>query len=511
MNPTPEQQNIIQSLKTHNNIKVFAYAGSGKTTTLKMLTQYYSRYRFLYLAFNRSIATEAKSKFPFNTDVRTTHSLARYMVSGDIDTDNIQNKYRVLDVLDIYEDIDNYLVAKLILDGFNGYCHSSFSKIDQHSVYQIIARNKDSLITYRALKKYNPNLLEDITEKIQDFWNKMLEGQLKITHDFYLKYFELNLEKYKHKFKWDCILLDEAQDTNDATLSIFEKIPAKKKIMVGDVYQKIYGFRGSINAMEKWNADVELHLSQTFRFPRKIADEANKILLNLRKEPVLIKTVKEDEEAPKITSLAYLSRTNSKLIEVAYKLIQEKVKFNTIRPVEEISRLPVSVLGFMTGNPHLIKEKWINRFSSLEELQEFAEDIDDVELKSAILTAEKFGNNLLDIVEYMRKMEKLKTNIFLATAHSAKGLEWDKVVVLDDFPDLIDLFIEANFPSIKAFQEALKNQNKKALEIAEEINLLYVAITRAKKDLKILTVNKDYYNLTDEEFSNLIYERMKQN
>lgn len=217
LSPTQEQIEIINSLRDYDRVKVYAYAGTGKTTTLKMLTEYYSRYRFLYLAFNNSISKEARKKFPMNTDVRTTHSLAMNMVSSDININgNLINRYRVIDILDLYDDVPNYQIGSLILECFTGYCHSDFKEINKDTVYEILKKDKNKLITYNISKIYNPNLADFIADKVRDIWNRMLDGRLKITHDFYLKYFQLNIDKYRYKMKWDVVLLDEAQDTNDA-------------------------------------------------------------------------------------------------------------------------------------------------------------------------------------------------------------------------------------------------------------------------------------------------------
>ncbi|WP_457641237.1 3'-5' exonuclease [Persephonella sp.] len=504
MKPTEEQLAVINALRKANNIKIYAYAGAGKTTTLKMLTQTYSAYKFLYLAFNRSIATEAKQKFPFNTYIRTTHALALSMVKNDLKVENPKN-LKVIDIIDLY-DIGDYSFAKLILDSFRMYCHSDKDKINEENIYSLIASDKDVLASYQILKKIYKNVLTETTEKVQDLWNKMIDGYIHMTHDFYLKYFQLNIDKYKYKMRWDVILLDEAQDTNDVTLDIFKKIPVEKKVMVGDVYQKIYGFRGSVNAMEKWNADIQLWLSTTFRFHSRIAQQANQILKNFRKESVLIKTVREPDN--KIETVAFLSRTNSGLIEIADALIEKGKLFNTIRNAEDIFRLPLSVLGFIEGYKG-IKDKWLFRFDSIEELREFAEMVNDIELKTAINIALAYKHRLYEIFDIVQGMNRLKANIFLSTAHTAKGLEWDRVIIWDNFPDFIDLFAEKRIESINHFLRLLSQNKKNALEIAEEINLFYVAITRAKKELINNSINKNYISLSPEDLDTMIKQRIE--
>src|SRR5690625_3185447 len=78
MKLTHEQQAIIRS---QGNIKINAVAGSGKTTTLIEYARSRPRgSRILYLAFNRTVRTEASKKFSElgldNVRVETAHSLA---------------------------------------------------------------------------------------------------------------------------------------------------------------------------------------------------------------------------------------------------------------------------------------------------------------------------------------------------------------------------------------------------------------------------------------------------
>jgi len=62
--PTFEQKEIIRQVLKEERLKIKAFAGSGKTSTLKMVAEAYPDKKFLYLAFNRRIADEALEKFP---------------------------------------------------------------------------------------------------------------------------------------------------------------------------------------------------------------------------------------------------------------------------------------------------------------------------------------------------------------------------------------------------------------------------------------------------------------
>ncbi|WP_319584651.1 ATP-dependent helicase [uncultured Pseudodesulfovibrio sp.] len=73
--------------------------------------------------------------------------------------------------------------------------------------------------------------------------------------------------------------------------------------------------------------------------------------------------------------------------------------------------------------------------------------------------------------------EKRKENaVVLSTVHSAKGLEWAAVIIID--------LVEDRFPSRKAMQ--------RAEDLEEERRLMYVACTRAKEELKLFVPGSVY-------------------
>ena len=75
MQLTDEQTRAVDLFRTSRSLKVHAFAGAGKTSTLTAMART-TRRRGLYLAFNKAIADEARGKFPDTVDCRTTHSIA---------------------------------------------------------------------------------------------------------------------------------------------------------------------------------------------------------------------------------------------------------------------------------------------------------------------------------------------------------------------------------------------------------------------------------------------------
>ncbi|KNF08218.1 ATP-dependent DNA helicase PcrA [Gottschalkia purinilytica] len=86
-------------------------------------------------------------------------------------------------------------------------------------------------------------------------------------------------------------------------------------------------------------------------------------------------------------------------------------------------------------------------------------------------------NNLQSLIENA-KFNKGKNVVTLSTIHSAKGLEFDKVFMVD--------LIDGEFPSLSSM-EMSEMGDFKAIE--EERRLFYVGMTRAKTSLHLITLN----------------------
>ncbi len=136
-----------------------------------------------------------------------------------------------------------------------------------------------------------------------------------------------------------------------------------------------------------------------------------------------------------------------------------------------------------------IRNNFFKQFDSIEELTEYAESANENEILSKIkvsMSIPKLSQELNAIKERTVQNSQ-EADLIVTTAHKAKGLEWDKVIVLKGFIDLT-----------------------KDDVIQEEINLFYVAITRAKKRLVSLTTlvstNRVWKKIKKEE--KLVYEEL---
>jgi hypothetical protein len=73
--PTDEQQEAVDLFGKGGSLKINAYAGTGKTSTLEMLAHSTPK-RGQYIAFNKAIARDAKEKFSSSVNCSTIHGLA---------------------------------------------------------------------------------------------------------------------------------------------------------------------------------------------------------------------------------------------------------------------------------------------------------------------------------------------------------------------------------------------------------------------------------------------------
>ncbi|MEW6659688.1 MAG: UvrD-helicase domain-containing protein [Thermodesulfobacteriota bacterium] len=470
MRLTEEQQAVPETLANCSRVKVYALAGTGKTATLRASAERFPKKRILYLAFNKAIADEAKGKFPTNVEVRTVHSLA-YVHVGRL----YKSRLTALDFLEIAEALTEPPDAVIDqLKYFHSWMHS------------------ECLLDRRAIEGHLSSMYPKIEDPEQTaafiirLYKTLKEGSLQVDHSFYLKDFQLAFHTLGLTSAYDLVMLDEAQDTNPVILDVFEKFQAEK-IMVGDRHQKVYGFRRAIDAMERFEAEATLHMTRTFRFDQ--ADQVtavNDLLYHLKCEDYshLIKPGKIGGNGSSRTSCV-ITRTNAKLLEA---LAEWDLK--TVRPPHQYFQRFFRIFARKIRVP-----EYDGTFKGyLGALESLAESVEDTDLAAAVKLIRqhrcqrKFFQELYD-----RASENYRVGgrELVGTAHSVKGLEFDMVELTDDFlgPDklLSKLFqgqlesgsmVHLTRPRLRQVFRGLQDGMLK-----EEINLLYVALTRAREEV----------------------------
>lgn len=488
---TNEQKSILHAIEQGCPLLIIiAFAGTGKTTMLVESAMRVPGLK-LYLVFNSSVQTEAKEKFAgTNTTVVTINSLAfKYTVQkfGLI----LKKSYKAREISDLYK--TDYLTAQVALRIFDNYCNSG--------LIQFATNNEDP-----------PCILA------KQIFEDMMLKKIDATHNFYLKMFHLLLVSKKELSipLYSMILLDEAQDTNDVTLAIFYLLKAKQKVLVGDQHQQIYSFRGSINAINKI-AGAQIHyLTKSFRFNSKIANKATSFLKKFRNEPLsLIGTEPANNQC---TTRAIISRSNGELIKNIKNYIKEGLYFKTVRDPQEIFGLSLNLKKLVQNEKLDHDFRYLYNFKKdfnkvygekVEDENIFFDFLEqgpcrnDTEMLSAIKAAKIKDLEILFETSVKNFEKKDRTFYYLTTAHTAKGLEWDSVTVCNDFRVLKaigEFFADKSISHAKVVQSNMSYldyflKHCKEQKYIDELNLYYVAITRAKIELIDQTFLKfDYSN-----------------
>lgn len=485
---TSEQKTIIDFIPEFlssdiKNISLKAFAGTGKSFILKEIAKTYPDIRFLGLAFNSSIASENRKSFPKkNVKWFTLHGFAKEYLKKDtsllFDLSLQKGSFRAIELIDILDikDQGNFAFANAINQVMRVFCQSDLQKIEPDLIYKKGIKQKNF-----SILRMNNGVLEYACKYANKLFVLHKDGKLPPTFDFYLKFFEL--EGYAPKIKeFDMLELDEAQDSNDVTLSIVSQLPTKN-IFVGDEHQSIYGFRGTTNAMNI--ADKTFYLSTTFRYNQEIADFANKILGGYKNESVKIKSAVKDRSANEGTK-AFLSRNNSSMITLIDFLVKKGVAFSTVKKPEELFSNALALLEFrLDKSIRSPQYNYLKKFSHIEELEDYMEESSDVELMTAFRMQRQYGKRLYFLLKVAKENYKHRKNakVFLSTAHTSKGLEWDSVELLSDFPNLRMKLKEARISSPDELISLVNKNHIVADSIVQEINLFYVACTRARYDL----------------------------
>jgi len=483
MNLTKEQQAIIHST---GNIKINAVAGSGKTTTIiEYAKARPATSRILYIAFNKSVKLEAARKFAekglHNVKIETAHSLAYKNIVFRYGYKVRTQGYKTHEIVELLglegngEKHGQYIVANHISKFIAYFCNSDKAKVQELNYLDIVTDAKAKAF----VKMFYPYL----ESKTRMLLAKMDKGEIEITHDFYLKKFQLA----KPVLPYDYILFDEGQDASGAMLDIFLQQQATK-VIVGDTHQQIYGWRHAVNSLEKTDF-ATLYLSTSFRFAQSIADLAVNILdwkNHLQDHQPVSITGKGSCKEKK--TKAVLARTNLGLLLKVIEYVTEKKNLKHIYFEGNINSYTYAddgaslydVLALYSGRRHLIRDSMIREMRNMEELEEYIEKTEDVQLGMMVEIVNEYGDEIPEIIKTIKERhiaddEKDKAEIIFSTVHRCKGMEYDQVQLTKDF------ITEEKIIKLKNDDNSPLNKTK----LNEEINLLYVAVTRTRNILYV--------------------------
>lgn len=465
--PTAEQIKILDRAAKGEDFKIMAFAGAGKTSTLKMISENAKNKKGLYLAFNKRLADEAKTKFSHKVQCSTFHSFA-FRSSPNWLTEKLKRPLLLPHHLANHFNLDkiNFMngsqkfsftpnqQASLIIKTVADFCDYSNEKISYKNALGIIP---DHIPT-----QLHNDIADYIVKYAHALWCDLISqnGIFSINHNHYFKYWCLS----KPTLNFDYLLVDESQDLSATQFKLIMHQPMQK-ICCGDSSQQIYAWRNAINSMQNLPFISE-YLTQSFRFGENIAGVANVILKEALNEERPLRGTKSIESKVynsknDYKSNAILCRTNAtafaKFVELSSKNIPAQIAFETstiIKFAEDAKKLKLNIpvdTGDLVG------------FSDWFSLLEYVEQSGDANLKTLIKVVDEYGCDAL--TDLIKRSANIKSDLLIATAHKTKGMEFDTVSLESDFQY-----------SIKGNEIQMDK---------EEARLIYVAVTRARKNLHI--------------------------
>lgn len=469
--PTHEQTLAQEAFLSGESLRIEALAGCGKSTTLRYLTQSRRRGRILYTSFGAKVIQDAKGSFPAGVRVATNHSLAwglgrAYQAAG-----RLRPRVAAAELVRHFgwrsatfaPHADAYAGAHACLEAVARFCHSGDASIQRIHTTAAAARRvgKQGDAAVRAYA-------QALVERAREVWEAMCDpaSALPVTHDVYLKRWALGAPR----LPYDVILLDEAQDANGVLLSVLAAQRHAQLVLVGDKNQAIFGFRGAINALDRISVPLERRLTCSFRFGPEIAELANLVLADQCQSAMLLQG--DPRQPGRIGPVAspdcVLARKNASLINHLFNHLRQApdAKVHIQGGVSELLALLDGAERLQAGQAATHPE--LGDFDSWTEVREAIDDEHYAHLRTFVELASTHGIRTLRDTLQRASVPSPDGVLTLSTAHKAKGAEWQSVKLLDDFP----LMGPPSEPGLYGWEP-------------ETANLLYVAATRARRELDV--------------------------
>lgn len=447
------------------NTQVDALAGTGKTSTIVEGFYYIPKGKSTMMcAFNKSIQTELESRAPVGVEIKTLHALGysacrkAFPKMGQPDTGKL----------------DGYIKAEKGDEGETYELRSSLAKTISLAKGCLASSAKE---IDEIMDRYEVDTCDEPRDSFIASAIKVMEATKKDTNriDFDDMIWMPNVLGLRLP-KYDMVFIDEAQDLNVAQINLaLNSVNSTGRIVsVGDQFQSIYGFRGAdSNAIQNIVDRLQskrMPLSVTYRCAKSIVELAQTIVPEIEAAPNaeqgLVDYCSLGQMEQKVKPGDFiLSRVNAPLIKWCLALLKAKV--------------PANIQGRDMGKSlfALIKKSkardvdsflsWLMDYETMEynRLVKMKRDASVIQDKVECLRVLCEGTNSIadvkDNIDRLFKDGDDKDRVMLSSTHKAKGLERERVFMLKD--------------------------TYKPGKSSEESNLTYVAYTRAKKELYLVS------------------------
>lgn len=468
-----EQEAIFEWFRTGaGNLVVQARAGTGKTTTIKQaFTHAPEQGRLLYAVFNKKNQKEASEKITDpRVDVRTLHSLGYFFIKNvwrNAKPDDAVEFDRLRDVAgELPEDVAS-TVIRLV-----GFCKNLFTSVPEINAVLEVIDSRNLFVSDEFSREFPDGKLAKLAiEVLQASLEQDKLGRVSFNDMVWLP-----VAAGWVKPSFELVVVDEAQDMNLPQLLMAEKASKGRICVVGDDRQAIYGFRGAasdgMHLMKQRLDAAQLGLTTTYRCPKTVVALANTIVPDYTAAPEapegeVIEAALDSTINTLTVGDAVLSRLNAPLMGIALSLLRRGIPARI--EGRDIGKQLVNMIRKFRAKsvPDFLKkvsswsDKQVTRIlaSGGKHAQSKCELVND---QAATLTAVAEGcNNVDEIVARVTNLFEDSDNtrrpaVVCSSVHKAKGLEWNRVVLIAD-----------TFKSKEG----------------EEANIFYVAATRAKRTL----------------------------
>ena len=515
-----QQEKIWEFMKNGTgHAVVHACPGTGKTfSTVQGCARLdTSKQSVIYFAFNKTIRDEMLTKAPKGVTVRGLNQFGHQIVTkafkgAKFDDNKYYKMYNQMFPASTPEETKVQIYGAFKAKELVNLCQS----------YHIDGRNEDEL--FELINRHDIRLPAVLSKKIVSAIPELLEAgkKPKVVNEKTVFSFTYGDQLWLPVVldlptpQYDMICIDEAQDLNviQHHLVMRAMYPTTRVIVVGDENQAIYAFRGADADSMRTMSDLlianggtvsHFPLTKTFRCGKRIVDVAKQFVPEIEANDTnpegevsdvnLLESLEEIDNGDMV-----LCRMNAPLVKLGYKLMRKhkKVRFVGKPFGEQIVGL---VEGFEPKDINDLHSK-INAYEDKEmrKLEEKKLKGDKIEIKMADLSDKMdcirvFLSNyemnsflsckngsISDLLASLRDFYLSDTidadSITLSSIHRAKGTERDRVFYL--MPDI-------------GFKDLTPEEEK------QELNLKFVAITRAKNHLFFLNTTKDELGALDKE------------
>ncbi len=468
--PSEYQQAIFDFITSGSGDGVvIAVAGSGKSTTLVEGAKRIRKANGIFLAFNQKIAKALGAKLGQLMEARTFNSLGLSIVSNNLgEVKVVADKYKTLAL--------NHTSAK------NAYMLSQLAQYARQAL--IDPTDVDALDALALHHNLAPSdqLLSSVATLLEEGKQLATERQIIDFADQVWLPVELDLPGPQYDF----IFGDEDQDFNACQLEFLLRLrkPRGRLLLVGDPHQSIYGFAGADvdsvdKIIERLNPTI-LPLSICYRCPKKHIELAREIVPQVEPRASapegIIAKIPERKLAQSIRpGDLVISRTKAPLVKMSVSLLKKGIKAGIAGT--DLGTELISLAMETSRQPQFQYQRFIKHLNALEDQKRSYLDrkprakLQIQELKDrfeALRYCYRFGDaETLDdfCAELKTKFKSSDQGLTLSTVHQAKGLEARRVFILK--PE--------NLP--------LKWEGQQDWELRQEMNLRYVALTRATDSL----------------------------